>query len=169
MTDPLRPLRANAVEMVRQPGAERLIDVTIDAGALDVAHERLAGDVGVGLRLESTNDGISVVGEVRAPWSGRCRRCLKELDGVAVAPVDERYQREVTDAEAFAIEANQLDLAPMVREAILLELDGERSCVDDCAGLCPACGIDRNHESCECVTELRDERWAALDGLIVED
>ena len=42
------------------------------------------------------------------------------------------------------IEDGQLDLAPMVREVILLELDLERVCRDDCAGLCPVCGVDRN-------------------------
>ena len=57
----------------------------------------------------------------------------------------------------------------MVREVMLLELDGERVCRDECAGLCPVCGVDRNEATCDCVTEVRDERWAALDGLVVEE
>ena len=61
------------------------------------------------------------------------------------------------------------DLAPMVRESILLELDGDRLCAEDCAGLCPQCGVDRNEGTCDCVTDVRDERWAALDGLVVDD
>ncbi|MGI9646249.1 MAG: YceD family protein [Ilumatobacteraceae bacterium] len=169
MSDPLRPLRVNAVELLRQPGAERAIDVTIEAEPLEVEHERLAGDLSVALRLESVNDGILVTGTVSAPWSGSCRRCLEELSGTATAEVDELYQREITDQDAFAIESNQLDLVPLTREAILLELDAERVCRDECAGLCPVCGIDRNDHSCDCVTDVRDERWAALDALRVED
>ncbi len=169
MSDPLRALRVNAVELLRQPGAERGIEVTIEAEPLDVVHDRLAGDVTVALRLESVNDGILVAGTISAPWSGSCRRCLHELSGTATAEVEELYQREVTEPDAFAIESNQLDLVPMAREAILLELDAERLCRDECAGLCPSCGIDRNDGSCDCVTEVRDERWAALDALKVED
>ncbi len=169
MSDPLRALRVNATELLRQPGAVRRIDLSIAPTLVDVAHERLAGDITVALELESSNDAVMVAGTVSAPWSGPCRRCLRGLDGVAVADVDERYQREVTDPEAWAIEAGQLDLVPVVRQAILLELDGERLCADDCAGLCPVCGTDRNAGDCDCTTDVRDERWAALDGLVVDD
>ena len=73
-----------------------------------------------------------------------CRRCLRPLDGVVVADVDELYQEHVTDPDAFPIEDGQLDLAPMVRETVLLELADAPLCRHDCAGLCPSCGIDRN-------------------------
>lgn len=169
MGDQLRPLRVNAVELLRQPGAVRAIDLTIGPAAVDVAHERLAGDVRIDLELESTNDAITVTGTISAPWEAPCRRCLRELDGVAVAEVDELYQREVTDEQAWPIEGGQLDLVPLVRQATLLELDAERLCAADCRGLCPVCGIDLNTGACGCVTDVRDERWAALDGLVIDD
>jgi len=162
-------LRVNAVEMLRQPGAVRAIGLTIDPAAVDVAHERLAGDIAIDLELESTTDAITVGGTISAPWQAPCRRCLREVDGVAAAVVDEVYQREVTDEQAWPIDGGQLDLVPLVRQATLLELDAERLCAGDCAGLCPVCGIDRNEGSCGCVTDVRDERWAALDGLVIDD
>ncbi len=169
MGDPLRPLRVNAVEMLRQPGARRPIAITIDPAAVDVAHEELVGEISIDLELESTQDSITVRGALRGSWAGPCRRCLRPLSGVAVADVDERYQRELTDDDAFPIEANQLDLVPMVRQAMLLELDAERLCDEACAGLCPVCGVDRNDAACDCVVEVRDPRWAALDGLVLDD
>jgi uncharacterized protein len=110
-----------------------------------------------------------VTGAVRAPWTGVCRRCLAELHGVAEVELDELYQIEVVDPDAFPIVNGQLDLAPMVRETTLLELDRELLCRADCAGLCPVCGADRNTERCDCETAVRDERWAALDELVVDD
>ena len=169
MSDPLRPLRVNAVELLRQPGAVRDIAVLIEAEPLGVVHERLSGDVSVELRVEALNDGIRVTGEIVAPWASPCRRCLVDVSGSAKADVIELYQHQPTDSEAFLLEASQLDLAPMVREAILLELDLERVCRDDCAGLCPACGIDRNEAGCACDTTVKDNRWAALDGLVLDD
>lgn len=164
-----RALRVNAIELLRQPGATRTVEVEATAEELDVVHDALAGDITVDFELEALNDGIVVRGEVHAPWQRPCRRCLDDLSGVASARVDELYQVEVLDEEAFPIVDGQLDLAPVARQAALLELDDERLCRQACAGLCPECGIDRNVESCECDTEVRDPRWAALEGLVVDD
>ncbi len=164
-----RPLRINAVELLRQPGATKPIDVTVSGDDLDVVHESLAGDIDVDVVLTVMNDGIVVRGEVRVPWARPCRRCLRDLTGVAVAEIDELYQVEVIDEDAYPILDNQLDLAPAARQSALLELDDERLCADDCAGLCPRCGIDRNRDTCDCDTEVKDHRWAALDGLVLDD
>jgi len=37
-------------------------------------------------------------------------------------------------------------------------------CMEDCAGLCPQCGANRNEGDCGCVAP-RDPRWANLDVL----
>ncbi len=169
MADQLRPLRINAVELLRQPGATRDVDVVIDAEPLDAAHEHLDGEIHVALALRAMNDGIKVTGTVDAPWSTVCRRCLVDVAGSAVGSVDELYQIDPIDPEAYLIEDGQLDLVPLVRETVLLELDRERQCRDDCAGLCPVCGIDRNTDSCGCDTLVTDDRWAALEGFVADD
>jgi uncharacterized protein len=56
-----------------------------------------------------------------------------------------------------------------VREYVVLELPDDPLCRDECAGICPVCGIDRNSGSCECDTTVRDERWSALDDLRLDD
>ncbi|MEM1332589.1 MAG: DUF177 domain-containing protein [Actinomycetota bacterium] len=177
MSDPLRPLRVNALELLRQPGSTRRVSAELAGGDLDAEHASLDGDVLIDVELESTNTGIDVRGVVEAPWRGQCRRCLTEVRGLAVADVDERYRPDTVDPgagmpvddEAYPIEQQQLDLAPMARQLVLLELDDERLCRADCAGLCPVCGIDRNDAACECDTTIKDDRWAALDGLVLDD
>ncbi len=169
MSDPLRPLRVNAVELLRQPGAIHDMEFVVEAEPLGVVHTRLSGDIRVDLKLEALNDGIRVTGTVSAIWATACRRCLADVSGSADAEMTELYQHEPTDSDAFLLDANQLDLAPMVREAILLELDLERVCRSDCAGLCPVCGVDRNESACNCDTTVKDDRWSALDGLVLDD
>ncbi len=166
MADPVRPLRINAVELLRQPGAVRDVSVDVAGEPLDAEHERLVGDIHVALRLTALNDGIDVDGTVSADWATVCRRCLVDVSGTAVGVVDELYQIEPLDPDAYLIEDGQLDLAPLVRETVLLELDTERLCRDDCAGLCPVCGVDRNATECTCDTSVTDERWAALEGFV---
>lgn len=162
-----RPLLVNVLELLRRPGSERELELTVPVAELEIHDERLAdsAEIAVELRLESLSDGVVVDGQVRAAFHSECRRCLKPLDGVAVAEVHELYQVDLTDPDAFPIEHDQLDLEPMVREAVLLELPATPLCRSDCAGLCPVCGIDRNVGSCSCDRVVRDERWAALDQL----
>jgi len=164
-----RALRINAIELLRQPGAVRRVEVEIAGEDLDVVHEALAGEIRIELELEALNDGIVVRGVVSAPWARPCRRCLKDLSGVTSATIDELYQVEVLDEDAFPIVDGQLDLAPVARQAALLDLDDERLCREGCSGLCPQCGVDRNLETCACDTEVKDHRWAALDGLVLDD
>ncbi len=163
------PLRINAVELLRQPGAVREVILDLDAALVDAAHERLAGDIHVEVRLTALNNGIEATGTVSAAWETVCRRCLADIVGRAVGVVDELYQIEPTDPDAYLIEDGQLDLAPLVRETMLLELDLERVCRDECAGLCPACGVDRNITVCSCDTAVGDDRWSVLEGFVPDD
>ncbi len=169
MPELARALRVNALELLRQPGATKPIEISIPGAELDVVHDQLVGDIVIDVELEAMNDGIEVVGTVRAPWAGPCRRCLIDLSGTAEGVVDELYQVTVIDDDAYPIVDNQLDLAPMARQVALLELDQERLCRADCAGLCAGCGIDRNEASCSCDLTVTDNRWAALDGLVLDE
>ena len=58
---------------------------------------------------------------------------------------------------------------PQCGSTCLLELPDDVLCRDDCAGICPVCGIDRNTGACDCDTTVRDDRWAALDGLQLDE
>jgi uncharacterized protein len=171
-------LLVNATELLRQPGQRRSIDVTVPMADVDVDDPRLAGDIAVDVTLESTLDDIVVTGRLRVAWSDTCRRCLRPLEDTLAIDVEERYApvddggahatRRV-DPEAFPIEHGQLDLAPMVREEVLLGVPDAPLCRPDCPGLCPTCGADLQAGSCDCPTEVRDERWAVLDQLKLED
>lgn len=169
----LRALRVNAIELLRQPGASRDVEVVLGDAAqaeLELTDPRIAGEITVDVRATSSLDGIAVHGEVRVPWAGECRRCLVAVSGVAVADVDELYVTgESLREDALPIEGDQLDLAPLAREYALLELPEAPLCRADCAGICPVCGIDRNNASCDCDTSVRDERWGALDQLRLDE
>lgn len=170
MSPALRDLRLNARELLRQPGAHKAVTGSFDAGELGVPDPRVTGPVAVALVTTSTLDGVVVEGSVSVPWRSSCRRCLVDVDGVVDISIDEVYQEgAVDDADAFPIEGDQIDLVPAVREAVLLELPTDVLCRDECAGICPVCGIDRNQSSCECDTSVRDDRWAALDALRLDD
>lgn len=169
----LRALRVNAVELLRQPGAVRRVDVVLGPearGELELTDPRISGDIAVTADVVSSVDGVAVHGEVRVPWADECRRCLIPVGGEAVATIDELFvTAEAVRDDAPPIDGDQIDLAPLVREYSLLELPDGPLCRPDCAGICPVCGIDRNTGSCGCDTTVRDDRWAALDDLHLDD
>jgi uncharacterized protein len=118
------------------------------------------------LVLESLSDGIVVAGTVTSSWEGTCRRCLEPVGGVLDATVRELYRARQGDDDAFTFTGDQLDLEPMVREAVLLELPLAPLCRADCAGLCPECGANRKEVACGHTTAPVDVRWAGLEGLL---
>ena len=162
-----RPLHVNVVELLRRPGTRRDITAPLTLDELDLRDDRLVdgSEVGVELHLESQSDGVIVEGTLTAAWHGECRRCLRPIEGDLAIGVHERYEVRPTDPDAFPIEGDHLDLVPMVREAVLLDLPASPLCSAACAGLCPVCGSDRNVDPCGCATEVVDDRWAALDAL----
>ena len=69
------------------------------------------------------------------------------------------------EGETYPLDDDTLDLEPLVRDALLLELPLAPLCTEDCAGLCPSCGADRNETQCDCRVDDTDPRWAALRSL----
>ena len=107
-------------------------------------------------------------GTVSARYRDTCRRCLAEVRDTVTVEIGELYQREITDPDAYPLEGEQLLLAPLVREHLLLALPDAPLCRADCPGLCPVCGADKSNPTeadCGCVVGASDPRWAALDAL----
>lgn len=167
----LRSLRVNTAELLRQPGQRRGITERLEIALFGIdAPDADAQQVDIDLECESTLQGVRVTGSVEVARSGECRRCLAQVDWIESVPTDELYQRELTDADAIEIETDALDLAPLVRDLTALALAAELPlCRPDCAGLCPVCGLDRNDATCTCETEIRDDRWAVLDQLVLDE
>lgn len=124
-------------------------------------------EVSVEVTLSSYPGGVMASGTVAAPWTGECRRCGGPVGGEVRAEVRERYVAESeteVDDEAYPLADDELDLEPLARDAVLLELPLAPLCAPDCLGLCPQCGINRNEEACTCEQPV-DPRWSALDAL----
>ena len=125
-------------------------------------------EIEVDVTLMPFEGGIDVSGTVTAPWSGICRRCAEPVTGELGIPVHERFADPplalASDDELYPIVDETIDLGPLARDAVVLELPMAPLCRDDCAGLCVQCGANRNEGECGCVAP-RDPRWANLDVL----
>ncbi len=124
-------------------------------------------EIGADLELASYPGGITVEGTVTASWLGECRRCGGPVAGQVRTEVRERYAPRggsEDDEDAYPLGGDELDLEPLVRDAVLLELPLAPLCSEACLGLCPQCGTNRNVSGCDCSSAV-DPRWSALDTL----
>jgi uncharacterized protein len=112
-------------------------------------------------------------GRIEGTAQGECRRCLTDvttpvaLDSHLVfTSSDGEGADEESDAYLFDAGERELDLREAVREEWLLHVPTFPLCREDCAGLCPRCGGDRNVAAaaggCRCEAERGDGRWDAL-------
>ena len=120
------------------------------------------------LRLESVVEGVLVTGTASMEAHGECVRCLGPVVLPLTVDVQELYVypgQEEDDDEASRLEGDLIDLEPVLRDDVVLELPFRPLCSEECPGLCPECGArladdpDHTHEA------ALDPRWAALSGL----
>lgn len=118
---------------------------------------------------------------LRAHFSGKfellCARCLEPVNEVLNGEFDLIFRPEAADAEAGerAITEEETEigyygksgllLEDAIREQVLLALPGRTLCQEDCQGLCPHCGANRNNAPCRCEESHTDPRWNALAEL----
>ena len=65
-------------------------------------------------------------------------------------------------------EGNGLPLNDVLREVVLLALPMQLVCSEDCKGICPVCGQNRNQRACGCQPVAADDRWSKLKDLRAE-
>ena len=124
-------------------------------------------EVAADLTLSAYPGGITVAGSVQTSWQGECRRCGGPVSGPVSASVRERYASgggTDNDEDAYPLTGDELDLEPLVRDAVLLDLPLAPLCSEGCLGLCPQCGANWNQGPCDCAPVI-DPRWSALDSL----
>jgi uncharacterized protein len=172
---PYSPLRAPVTELRRHPGTRREVQVSVDLPDLATSTAAVVpGEpVEVDLVLESIPQGVSVSGRVRATWAGECRRCLDEVVGTAEIEVKEIFERTPTEGETWLLTPDDIDLEPVVREAVLLALPLAPLCRETCEGPAPdrfpavveGADLESDVDPDEAPEAPRDPRWAALDEL----
>lgn len=118
------------------------------------------------LRFSRTSRGVLVQGTLATQLHTDCARCLDEAVVQMDVPLEELYvYPPEPDAEFVVTEDGNLDLAPLLREEVIINVPQHTLCKDNCAGLCPECGANLNEGPCECDSVPIDPRMAALQVL----
>jgi uncharacterized protein len=158
-------LVVDVLDLLETPGSRKTLAFATNVGDLTAGLSRAAPEVDLDLVAEYIDGGIWVKGTVSGRYHAECRRCLRPVDLPFSFEAAELYRppAEVWE-EGYVIRDTTIDLEPLVRDAVLLNLDSDPLCRDDCAGLCPKCGRNLNDEPHTHDPEV-DSRWSALKDL----
>ena len=138
---------------------------------------KLTAPATVNGKIRLAGNEVFVNGHVDTRAQVECDRCLKpielpvnadfELEYITDSEYESSGVAELTEAEmsVSVFDGEALDVDEIVKEQILLAVPTRMLCREDCKGICPQCGVDRNTGECNCVTEDIDPRWAALKNL----
>ena len=162
-------MRLDLRNIIYTPDARKEFQLELDLSDLDfygqkpIVHPVLAeGSV--------TNHAGALVleGTVRSVLELACDRCGKEFPREKVVELDSLIAQELEDEEhdeIILLDGSELDLDDVVTTAFVLAMDTKNLCSDNCKGLCGACGVDLNYDTCKCKPEV-DPRLAVLAQLL---
>ncbi|MEP6636036.1 MAG: DUF177 domain-containing protein [Acidobacteriota bacterium] len=147
-------------------------ELTLDEERVELAEPpRIAG------RIQREKARVTVDGALSAVTRIECDRCLQPI----ILPVNTEFRVEFVTPdvyqteEAAELEAEDLalsvfngeiiDVDELVREEVLLAVPIQALCRENCKGLCPVCGVNKNQTECHCAVGEVDPRWSGLREL----
>ena len=125
-------------------------------------------------RVRRRGEEVQVSGTLTTKVETPCDRCLKPVLIPIKAEFSERFVTAVSwrseeqhelaseDLSLSVFDGETIDLDGLVREEIVLAAPAQVFCREDCKGLCPVCGGDRNLADCGCESQQTDSRWEKL-------
>lgn len=175
-----KPTSINLARLLREGGTAEA-DGVIE-GQIELGSETIPLEGNAPWRVSVT--GVSgeggqefwMSGEIAGNAVLECRRCLTPT----ATPVRAHFQNllryqpgiegievlEEDDEEIFLFGHPELDLEPFLTEAFALEVPITVLCKEDCKGLCPTCGANRNETDCGHTEEKPTKLGSELDKLL---
>ncbi len=142
-------------------------DSAFDVPTVKVAEDLTVDYVRGTIRLSRTAAVILVQGQLEVGITGECYRCLDSVTQNVTIPVEELYAYPASSTSEFSVlDDAVLDLAPLLRAEVMLASTNGLLCREDCKGLCPECGTNLNHDTCDCASNAIDPRLAGLKNFL---
>ncbi|MFC2134266.1 DUF177 domain-containing protein [Bacteroidota bacterium] len=132
----------------------------------------ITGDVLLKCKMDKSFHQIFLECEVHFTASLTCDRCNKEYSTGLVNTFSSTYifeNVETADDESsvqyISHDVDKIDLTEEVSEYTKLAIPMKKICSEECKGLCPVCGNNRNEIECDCKIEITNSVWDPLKKL----
>ena len=168
MNQSRQSLRLNVGFLIHQSvGSSR--DFYIDLPSLFLEPDLNIQNLNGSARVTRTPQGLLVQVKMRATMQTKCVRCLTDLDQQLNTDFTELYAfsiRTASESELILPEDGYIDLGPLVREYMDLEIPINPLCHPDCQGICAVCGEAQGEQVHHHEVEVGNPRLAVLKTLL---
>lgn len=167
-SDPRSGLVLNTHDLGRGAGSMMTVETVVDAPegiGSEIIGVPPTSPIRLDLRLEAVVEGVLVTGTAEVQVVGECGRCLEKIEEDLEIDIQELYVHPGSDFdedEASRMEGEMIDLEPLVRDEVVLEMPLQPLCREDCEGLCPTCGLNLNDNPDHDHGDAIDPRWGDL-------
>lgn len=155
---------------LKNPGQSFPFEATTTISEMEVLGDPMRfEDIVIKGEIIGAQDSVNVAASITAVAHTRCSRCLQPMSMPVTAAVNENFVRspDPEDPDQYELQGYQIDLDPLVTDALLLEIPIRFLCSEDCKGLCPVCGVNRNLVSCTCHEGVNKENpFSALRSML---
>ncbi len=168
MSDFHSPLRLNVGFIVHQ-SIGYLRDFPFDLPSVHLHPDPVLKNLTGTVRVSRTPQGLLMQAKMHAAIEVECVRCLDAIEQHLDTDFSELYAftpRSTTESNLILPEDGYINLEPILREYMLLEVPISPLCRQDCQGLCPVCGENRNRTQCNHNTASEDQRLSVLRNLL---
>jgi uncharacterized protein len=144
-------------------------DFPFDVPKLRFGDDLELSDLSGSARITRIAQGLLVQVKAQADLQAECVRCLTGFSQALSVDFTELYafnHKSVTESGLIVPEDGHIDLTPLLREYLLLDIPIKPLCSPDCKGLCPVCGENLNEIDCGHTQEEIDPRLSGLKSLL---
>ncbi len=169
------------VSEIPAEGTRLECQVRADALGLDQADVDARGEFSVQADILALGEEVTVRGTLSGSVLRQCVRCLRAYEDPCKVPFAVQYRvrqgpptrparrpgstgqehppehpvevAALMEVESYSYTGDWVDLAPMLREQMILAIPVQPLCREDCQGLCPRCGQERNRRARGCSEE----------------
>lgn len=156
-------MRLDISQALKAPGQPLAFSFSEKLDPLSVAGEevRFTKPVEVQGSAVFTGEDFFLKGSIRAEYVATCCRCLKEAPSEMSISFTEEFAKNEDEnhPDRYLYRGESLELGQMIGDLISLNTPMRHLCSEDCKGLCPSCGADRNLSECGCPRTDQDDAY----------
>lgn len=140
----------NTSQISESETLQRLVDPYVSNELKDIAKTQ---QLSVSFTVRKLENEFLVQGNIQGVVELECSRCLEPA----------RWTVELPFAQSYTADQTSVDIEPEVRDALLTSLPQKALCSEECRGLCPVCGANKNKILCQCRQPEGDIRLTKLN------
>jgi len=166
-------MKINILQAKLAIGSRERFEFVTSTGKIDLDGEGpwISDEIKVEGELINNGRVLKIKGVIHATAKYQCNNCLEDFITNMEIPFGDDYQdmssEDIdTETDLAYYNGDEINIADLVRESMILAEPLKVVCSKSCRGLCPHCGINRNEAECSCNDNAIDPRLAVLSKLL---